>query len=159
VSETARILDQFRSAYRGPAWHGPALLAVLSDVDARIAAARPLANAHTIWEIVLHIAIWMSVATRRMAGEQIPSLAAYQDWPSAPPPSKSSWRETLDALAKAEAGLEAAVEKLTDARLNDTLLGDRPWSTYETLHGAVQHTLYHAGQIALLKKAARATTA
>jgi hypothetical protein len=26
-------------------------------------------------------------------------------------------------------------------------------STYVTLHGVVQHSLYHAGQIALLKKA------
>ena len=39
---------------------------------------------------------------------------------------------------------------LSDARLQQSISND--WDVYSTLHGAVQHGLYHAGQIALLKK-------
>ncbi len=33
------------------------------------------------------------------------------------------------------------------------IVPNKPYSVYVMLHGAVQHELYHAGQIALLKKA------
>ena len=42
--------------------------------------------------------------------------------------------------------------RLDDAQLDEPILADMS-SRYVSLHGAVQHTLYHAGQIALVKKA------
>ena len=48
------------------------------------------------------------------------------------------------------------MRKLTDDRLREKVLGDVPYSIYTMLHGVVQHNLYHAGQIALLQKAAPA---
>jgi hypothetical protein len=54
-------------------------------------------------------------------------------------------RELLDAIAQ-----------LDEARLNEPIIvnSSTPFSTvYVTLHGGVQHDLYHAGQIAMLKKA------
>ena len=57
-SEGARIADQLRRAFYGSAWHGPAVLELLKDVDAATAAAKPLAEVHSIWELVLHIAVW-----------------------------------------------------------------------------------------------------
>jgi hypothetical protein len=47
-SEAARIADQLRRAFDGSAWHGPALLELLADVDAATAAARPLAHVQSI---------------------------------------------------------------------------------------------------------------
>jgi hypothetical protein len=58
ASEAGRIADQLRRAFDGSAWHGPALLELLEDVDAATAAAKPLAHVHSIWELVLHIAVW-----------------------------------------------------------------------------------------------------
>jgi hypothetical protein len=46
--------------------------------------------------------------------------------------------------------------RVDEARLNEPIITDAstPYSTvYVTLHGGVQHDLYHAGQIAILKKA------
>ncbi|MGO4884128.1 MAG: DinB family protein [Bryobacteraceae bacterium] len=154
MSEVTRILDQIHRAYEGPCWHGPALRAVLAGVDYRAAGARPMAEAHTIWELVLHITVWMSVVTGRLDGAEIPTLPPEQDWPAAPAPTESGWLDALGALAQAQLSLESAVGKLTDDRLRDKVLGDTPYSIYTMLHGVVHHNLYHAGQIALLKKAA-----
>jgi len=40
VSEVDRIRDQFRRAFEGEAWHGPAVLALLEGVTAQQAAAQ-----------------------------------------------------------------------------------------------------------------------
>ena len=54
----ACIADQLRRAFLRDAWHGPAVLELLADVDAETAAARPIPSVHSIWELVLHIAVW-----------------------------------------------------------------------------------------------------
>ena len=58
MNELERIQDQIiRSLDGAPgeAWHGPAIMEVLSGVDAQTAAARPIPNAHTIWKLILHL--------------------------------------------------------------------------------------------------------
>ena len=155
MGEMSRILDQLHRAYTGPAWHGPALGEILSDVTAEMAARRPLSGAHTIWELVAHITVWISVPTRRLQGEEIPVLPPEQDWPAVPESSEAAWKRALETLAEAQHNLEAEVRNLTDARLSEKVLGDRPYSLYTLLHGVVQHNLYHAGQISMLKKASR----
>lgn len=152
MSETSRIVEQLHRAYHGPAWHGPALAEILSGVTAQAAARRPFPGAHTIWEIVLHIAAWESAVTRRLQGDEIPALPPEQDWPAVREASDAGWRRALDTLAEAQRKLEADIAGLEDARLKEKVLGDRPYSIYTMLHGVVQHNLYHAGQIALLKK-------
>ena len=68
MTECSRLADQIRRAFDGEAWHGDALVEVLSNVSAAQAAARPIKNAHTIWEIVLHIAAWDRAVLRRIGG-------------------------------------------------------------------------------------------
>jgi uncharacterized damage-inducible protein DinB len=153
TSEVSRILDQLHRAYHGPAWHGPALAEILSGVTFETAARRAIPGAHTVWELVLHITVWITVSTRRIEGAAIPTLPPDQDWPAAPEPSELPWQQALDLLAEAQRNLEATVGKLTDERLRDKVLGHVPYSIYTMLHGVAQHNLYHAGQIALLKKA------
>jgi hypothetical protein len=48
--------------------------------------------------------------------------------------------------------LVKTVAALPDSRLRDRVPGKR-YDFYHHLHGVAQHELYHAGQIAILKKA------
>jgi hypothetical protein len=50
MSEAARIADQLRRAFDGEAWHGDSLFEILEGVTAERAAARPIADAHSIWD-------------------------------------------------------------------------------------------------------------
>jgi uncharacterized damage-inducible protein DinB len=152
MSEVKRIADQLHRAYTGPAWHGPALAEILAGVTPEAAAQRPIPGAHTIWEIVLHISVWISIAARRVAGTEMVTPPPDQDWPAAPAPSEATWRQTLDSLAAAQHDLEATILRLTDDRLREWVPAETSYTVYTLLHGVVQHNLYHAGQIALLKR-------
>ena len=151
MSETERIADQLHRAYAGSAWHGPALRELLRGVTAKQAAARPLRGAHTIWELVLHITAWKGAVLRRMRGKAT-SLSPAQNFPPMPQASTANWKKTVSALQMAQRELHRAVSALPDSRLKKRVPGKR-YSVYFMLHGLVQHDLYHAGQIALLKKA------
>jgi hypothetical protein len=50
--------------------------------------------------------------------------------------------------------LENAVRSFPDDRLAQMAPADEPQTFYVLLHGAIQHSAYHAGQIMLLKRAA-----
>jgi len=150
VSETARIADQLRRAWEGEAWHGPDLKTLLDDVDARRAAARPLPGAHSIWELVLHIAAWTDVARRRALGDNV-DLAPEENFPEVTDAGEQAWTAARDRLERAHRQLLETVVALPESRLEEEVPG-RGHSVYVLLHGAVQHCLYHGGQIALLKK-------
>jgi uncharacterized damage-inducible protein DinB len=151
MSEVQTIIDQLRRAFEKEAWHGPSVSGLLSDVTATQAVTRPLAAAHNIWEIVLHIAAWESVVRRRLAGEPVSDLPDEEDWPPVREASEAAWRKTLRDLERGHRQLQEAVESLHDDRLEEIVPG-KGYSVYVMLHGVVQHDLYHAGQIAMLKK-------
>lgn len=150
MKEIERIEDQLKRAFEGGAWHGPGVLDLLNNVTAKQAAARPIPTAHTIWEIVLHIAAWEAACRRRLEGDQA-QLSAEEDWPSVSEASDAAWQIARTALIEGHLRLRKAIARVDESRLNDPILPNMS-SVYVTLHGAVQHDLYHAGQIAILKK-------
>jgi uncharacterized damage-inducible protein DinB len=151
MTEIERILDQSRRAFAGDAWHGPSLIAILDDVTASQGASRPFSDAHSIWELVAHIAAWERAGVRRLGGDRA-DLSDEEDWPSIPETSVAAWDRTKEMLTKGHEEFENAVSRLDDSKLDQRIIAGLP-SIYVTLHGIIQHTLYHAGQIAILKKA------
>lgn len=151
MSEAGRIADQLRYAFHGEAWHGPALLELLSDVDAATAAAHPLPDAHSIWELVLHTAAWDEAVNLRILANKPVSLRGDKNFPPVKDKSRTAWRKAVAHLKKTHAALVKTVARLPDSRLLDRVPGEK-YNIYVMLHGVVQHELYHAGQIAILKK-------
>jgi len=150
MNDTEFLADQLHRAYAGPAWHGPSLREVLEGVSARTAAARPVIAAHSIWELVMHVGAWTSAVRRRLAGEPV-ELSPSEDWPAVSGASEAAWRQTLDALEREQNQLREAIRALPETALKSGVPGCN-YSVRFMLEGAVQHNLYHAGQIALLKK-------
>jgi uncharacterized damage-inducible protein DinB len=153
MSETTRIADQLRRAFSGDAWHGDSLLEILDGVTAAQAAAPPIPHAHTIWELVLHIAAWDGAVRRRLGGEAV-ALSDEQNFPPVRDTSETAWRKTLEHVRQVHDELVQAVSESPDTRLAELVPGKEGahYNFYYMLHGVVQHELYHAGQIALLKK-------
>lgn len=156
MSQTARLADQIRRAFEGEAWHGDSVLELLANVDAATAAARPIKNAHTIWELVLHIAAWDNAVLRRTGGSAV-ALTAKQNFPPVKDTSQASWQKAVEHLKRTHEDLIKAVAGFPDSRLQEQVPGKTSsyYSFYYMFSGIVQHELYHAGQIALLKKAGR----
>lgn len=151
MTEVERIADQLNRVFEGDAWHGPSVREVLKDVSAEKAAKKPIPNAHSIWELVLHIAAWENAVRRRIEGDNV-DLTDEEDYPPIRDTSESAWQKAMKMLENGHRALRKVVSGLTDSRLEELIRG-RNYSVYYLLHGIIQHDIYHVGQIALLKKA------
>ncbi len=133
-------------------WHGPSLADLVGDLSAAQAEQHPVAGAHSIWELVHHVTAWTEIVRQRLGpafpGEPTPE----QDWPPVPDRSAEAWRLAVERLKDAHRELADDVAAIDDA----TLLGRVPGRDHTVLvmlHGIVEHDAYHAGQIAVLKRA------
>lgn len=159
MDEVKRIRRLLRQAIEGPAWHGPSVREALAGIDARAAAARPVAGAHSIWELVHHVVTWQEVVAERLAGRRLADLPPEEDWPAvADGAGEAAWQRTLAALDAGHRRLLEAIAGLPAAALDDEMPLPRQLrhTVADMLHGLVAHHVYHAGQIGLLRRAAAA---
>jgi len=151
MTEIERIVDQLNRAFAGEAWHGPAVIAILEGITAQQAAAHPLAGGHSIWELALHITAWTRAGSRRLHGDRA-QLTDAENFPPVTDSGEQAWEEARGSIKQAHQELRSAILLLDDSRLDQPIIEGMS-SLYVTLHGIIQHSLYHAGQIAILKKA------
>ena len=152
MSELASIIEELKSIHAGDAWHGPSLREALSGLTAAQAAVKPLAGAHSIWEIVSHIAGWENVFRRRLEGDAQAKEPEAGDFPPVDTPSEQAWRKSLASLEAEHEELLKVVSALLEERLGEKV-AHKDYSVRFLLHGIVRHHVYHTGQIALLRKA------
>jgi uncharacterized damage-inducible protein DinB len=106
---------------------------------------------------VLHITAWKNEVRRRLSGAPAGDPEE-GDWPEVGDATPERWRAALDRLDAAHRSLVDAIRALPEARLSEPTNDPREGppgkgvSYYVLLHGVVQHDVYHAGQIAVLKK-------
>jgi len=155
MNEISRIIDLLEREHAGEPWHGSSLQKILSGINHTQASSKPLADGHSIWELVLHIAAWKNETRHRLSGA--PAGDPQEgDWPAPSEPTPGNWREAVERLELAHRLLVSAVRDLPEPKLFEPTTDKRHDSIaatyYELLHGIVQHDAYHAGQIAILKK-------
>jgi uncharacterized damage-inducible protein DinB len=152
MKEIQRILDQMDRAFAGDAWHGPPLKSLLHGLLAEDASKHPIDGAHSIWELVLHLSAWNDIIRHELTGERA-EVTGEKDWPPVWETSEVAWKRALANLDESHNRLREAAAGLRDDQLDDIPVTRTRNTRYVMLHGVVQHNLYHAGQIALLKKA------
>lgn len=158
-SDFDALRQELHQVYDGDPWHGSSITTVLKGINAEAAARRPIPSAHTIWELVLHMAAWTREVASRVRGADAKNPP--EDWPV---PrfggGEEAWQSAKDDLAAAQKELEDAVAALEPEDLmrwvgdqRDPSLGSGlPVGT--VIRGLMQHHTYHEGQISLLKRAA-----
>ena len=151
MSRATRLARHLERTVTGPMWHGPALTEVLGGVDAKRARTRPVAGAHSIWEIVLHVTAWADIARQRIQGEATGDPTPEQDWPPVSD-ADADWPRAVERLHESHRLLAADSRVLGDEQL-DALVPGLEYTIHVLLHGIVEHGTYHGGQIALLKRA------
>jgi uncharacterized damage-inducible protein DinB len=157
MTERERLIDQFEREVQGQPWHGPSLTTILDGVTASQASRKVAGDAHSIWEILLHMTGWKREVTRRALGNAA-AEPAQGDWPGIGEATDQRWREAQADHLRAQRDLIDVVRGLSDAQLTAKVPGDTATfigaglSVTATLWGLVQHDVYHSGQIAILKK-------
>lgn len=156
MNESERLAQQIERALEGDAWHGPAWREALDGVTRETALRRPIPEAHSIAEIVLHATAWHDVVRRRLEGET-PEVTDAQDWPTPHLPDDQAWEAAIRRLLDSGRALREVVARFPEERLQTSRPGTGgTW--YELVIGELQHVLYHAGQVAVLRKARAGVT-
>ena len=163
------LLAHLRECQHGGAWHGPAFDEALAAFSPREAAAHPVPGAHSAWELALHATAWTREVARRLEAGVVAALPSEGDWPAAPSGeavTAAAWAETRVAASAAVEDLVARAVQLGHAltgRLHlpvprppnetpDDALGTRH-DYGAMLAGLAAHLAYHAGQLAILRRA------
>jgi uncharacterized damage-inducible protein DinB len=147
-----RIEDQLRRSFESEAWHGPSVMELLNGVSSAEAQARPVPGAHSIWELTLHLGGAYRLVLRRLQGDAT-QLTSEEDWPPVPEPTEANWQDSVESLRFLNGEVRRAVAEFDPRRLDEPLVAGTQYGAYTQFIGLTQHDLYHAGQIALLKRA------
>lgn len=157
ATDLEAMRQDLHNVYDGDPWHGSSITTVLDGIDADTAALRSVPRAHTIWELVLHMASWTREVSSRVGGADAKDPV---DWPE---PGfgggAASWEAAKRELAAAHAELEERVARLKPDELlrwvgdqRDPKLGTG-LTVGTVIRGLLQHHTYHQGQIAILRRA------
>jgi uncharacterized damage-inducible protein DinB len=141
-----------RRTVSGPMWHGPALAEVLKGISPAAAATRPVGGAHSIWELVLHIAAWADIARTRLGPSIVRDPVPSKNWPPVPTPSLATWRQAVERVESSYNELATQIASLDGESLRQLVPG-RDYTVLTMVRGVIEHGTYHGGQIAILKKA------
>src|ERR1700719_385917 len=110
-SDFDALKEDLRKVYDGDPWHGSSITDVLKGVDADTAELKSIPQAHTIWEIVLHMTAWTREVASRVRGAAAKSPP--EDWPAVRfGGGERAWNAAKDDLAAAQKEIEAAVAAL-----------------------------------------------
>jgi uncharacterized damage-inducible protein DinB len=152
MNEVKFLRDQIETTFKGDSWHGPSLMKTLEGVDLEQASARPLGERHTIWELVDHTTFWLEAILGALKYKAMPDPAMEVNWPR----MGSTEEHWCQSLSRLEAAVNMVLDELAGWSKEDlerTVPG-KDYNFRQMLHGAVHHNLYHAGQIAILKRKA-----
>ncbi len=151
------LLKELNKAYQGDAWHGSNVRAILQEVKPEMAFVRPVPQAHTIAEILLHMTGWTEEVTSRLAGGEA-KLPLRGDWPVPSATTPEAWDRMLADFYRSNEQLLDCCAQLSEEQWHTPFAESRSRelgtgvSKRELLNGLIQHHAYHAGQIALLAK-------
>ena len=158
MREVERLGREVMATLNGDPWYGSAVSNILDGIAADAAAAHPIAGAHSIWELVLHMTAWVHETKRRLEGGPH-RQPAEGDWPAVRSTTHEPWADAVAALHQAHDDLARTIAMAEDSSLSRQVGGAQvdamgnPVTCYQTVIGILQHDTYHAGQIALLKRA------
>jgi len=101
--------------------------------------------------LVYHINYYISAVTKVLQGGSLEAKDIYSfDHP--PVNSKDDWEKLLNKTWTEAENFAVLVEQLPESKLYETFIDEKYGNYYRNLHGIIEHTHYHLGQIVLIKK-------
>ena len=147
---TKQIAKHFREVYFGGNWTCSNLKDSLADVTWQNATTK-VHSLNTIAALVFHINYYVEAVLKVLKGEALDSHDKYSfDVPVIS--SQEEWQNLLDKSWADAEEFALLVEELADEMLWKTFSEEKYGIYYRNLHGVIEHTHYHLGQIALVKK-------
>lgn len=151
--ETLYIIKTLESTLSGQPWFGRSVYDLLQEIDGSKVHVKPNSGSHSLIELLWHMNTWAEFALGGVENRTIEQMKEIEtkDW-RVIDPKIHTWQKGIEQLkATHEKILEQLKQKNDDSFLND-LVPNRQFNFRFMLNGLIQHNIYHAGQIAYLKK-------
>lgn len=151
--QTAKHL---REVYFGGNWTASNVRETLSDVTWEEAVFQ-VETFNTIATLTSHISYYVPAVLEVLKGN---ALVAKDELSFTHPPitNQKKWLAFQDKIWSNVSEFCDKIEELEDARLFEDMLEKKHGNYFRNLHGIIEHTHYHLGQIVLLKKLIRENT-
>jgi len=150
MNQTQRIADAYRAATLIVAWYGPSLAELLAQISPQLAIVPPMPGAHSISQLLQHLLLWNERVRNTSDAHPLPAWQAEKEWAEPPIP----WNELLSRWNQSRDLLEERIRKFPVEDLQKQVPG-RSYPYEKLLEGIVQHTIWHAGQIAMISSLLR----
>lgn len=150
MNTPALIAKHLREVYFGSNWTASNLKDQLADVTWQ-QATTPIYQLNTIATLAYHIHYYITGTLQVLDGGP---LEIRDEYSFAHPPiqSQKDWERFLVQNNLEAERFAMKIEALPSERLQDTFVDIKYGNYYRNLHGIIEHTHYHLGQIALIKK-------
>jgi hypothetical protein len=147
---TNQIAKHFRDVYFGGNWTSVNLKDILADISWEDATTK-LYNLNNIASLVFHINYYVTPVLKVLQGEALVASDKFSfDVPAIT--SEEDWQRLVTKIFTEAELFVAEIEKLDEAKLSDDFTNPEYGNYYRNLHGIIEHTHYHLGQISLIKK-------
>jgi hypothetical protein len=147
---TEQLAKHFREIHFGGNWTWSNLKDNLADVTWQQATTQ-VYSLNTIASLVFHINYYVSAVLKVLEGEALDAQDKYSfDLP--PIQSKEDWERLLNKTWADAEEFTKLVKQLPESKLWETFSEEKYGHYYRNIHGLIEHTHYHLGQIALIKK-------
>ena len=147
---SAQIAKQLNGVYFGGNWTGVNLKETLADISREQATTR-FYTFNTIAALVFHMNYYVDAILKVLQGGPLDAHDR-DSFNHSPVLSDTDWEKLLTKTWADAESLIRQVEQLPDQKLREDF-SDKKYGNYNiNLHGVIEHTHYHLGQIVLLKK-------
>lgn len=145
-----QLSQHISAVYFGGNWTFSNLKDNLADVTWEQATTK-VHSFNTIAVLVFHTDYFVAAILKVLRGGPLDAHDKYSfDLPTIT--SETEWQDLINqTLTNAEA-MAALVEQLPETSLWENMADEKYGNYYRNIHGIIEHTHYHLGQIALLKK-------
>lgn len=152
-SITLQIAKHFREVHTGGNWTWVNLKEQLAAISWE-EALHKREGYNTILALTYHIHYYENAILNVLKGNAINSHHQYSfDHPAIN--SQEEWEEFVGKVFDTAEIFAQLVEQLPEEKLWETFVDPKYGNYYRNLHGVIEHTHYHLGQIVILKKMIR----
>lgn len=145
-----QIAKHLREVFFGGNWTWANLKDNLEGIPYERAVNKP-ENMNSIAMLTYHIGYYVTAILRVMEGSPINAKDEFSfDMP--PIQSQAEWEAMVNRILTEAESLAVLIEQLPDEQLHETFVAEKYGNYYRNLHGLIEHTHYHLGQIAIIKK-------
>ena len=150
--EVLSIVKNFETTLKGQPWFGRPVYHLLQEVDESKIHSKPNAGSHSLIELLWHMVTWAQFTLSRIDESSATTLAFSEemDWRKIDP-STHTWQAGMNELRSAHDKIIAILKNKDDSFLSNPV-DERKYNMRFLLNGLIQHNIYHAGQVAYLKK-------